>query len=282
MNDAAGEMRQKRRTSHARWGVNALVAASVLAIACSISRRHETEMGQLYAKQIDAEWPVVRAPEIAGYLTLLGDSLASVTGAKDVEWRFTLVNLADVNAFALPGGFIYVTRGLVERTATMDQLAGAMAHEISHVTRRHAVKQMEAAQRANVGVSLACVLTGICESTATRVGIELGGAALFAKYSRDDERQADEDGVLLVTRAGIHPEGIPRLLQRLLDERKAKPGALDAWFSTHPYEEDRIQYTSALIARLDPARVARLAIDTPRFQEFRDRVKKLEAPKKGR
>lgn len=239
-------------------------------------------MGQLYAKQIDAEWPVVRAPEIAGYLTLLGDSLASVTGTKDVEWRFTLVNFADVNAFALPGGFIYVTRGLVERTATMDQLAGAMAHEISHVTRRHAVKQMEAAQRANVGVSLACVLTGICESTATRVGIELGGAALFAKYSRDDERQADEDGVLLVTRAGIDPEGIPRLLQRLLDERKAKPGALDAWFSTHPYEEDRIQYTSALIARLDPARVARLAIDTPRFQEFRDRVKQLEAPKKGR
>lgn len=237
-------------------------------------------MGQVYAQQIDAEWPVVRAPEIAGYLTLLGDSLVSVTGSRDLEWRFTLVNLAEANAFALPGGFVYVTRGLVERTTEMDQLAGVLTHEISHVIRRHAVKQMEAAQRANVGVSLVCVLTGVCESAATRVGIQLGGAALFAKYSRDDERQADEDGIVLLMRARINPQGVPRLLQTLLDERRTSPGALDAWFSTHPYEEDRIKYTTALIAKLDSGRVAGLPTDSPRFQEFRARVKKLEAPPK--
>lgn len=281
MYDAASGVRRVLGASYRYWRVGAFVAVSLFAIACSFSRRQEAEMGRVYAKQIDAEWPVVRTPDIAGYLTLLGDSLASVTGARDVEWHFTLVNLADVNAFALPGGFVYVTRGLVERTTTMDQLAGVMAHEISHVTRRHAVKQMEAAQRANVGVSLVCVLTGMCESAATRVGIELGGAAIFAKYSRDDERQADEDGVRLVTRARISPEGIPRLLQTLLDERKVTPGALDAWFSTHPFEEDRIRYTRALIARLDSSHVARLTVDTPRFQEFRERVKRLEAPKKG-
>lgn len=263
---------------HRRERVALLLGTSLLALSCSISRRQEIEMGQVYARQIDAEWPVVRAPEVAGYLTLLGDSLAVITGTRDLEWRFTLVNFAEPNAFALPGGFVYVTRGLVERTTAMDQLAGVLAHEISHVTRRHAVRQMEAAQRANIGVSLVCVLTGVCESAATRVGIELGGAVLFAKYSRDDERQADEDGIVLLVRAGISPRGVPALLQTLLDERRSSPSALDAWFSTHPYEEERIKYTNALIARLDSGQVGRLTTDTPRFQEFRDRVKQLEPP----
>lgn len=267
--------------SGVRWEPAWLLGAVLVVASCSISRRQETEMGQVYAQQIDAEWPVVRAPEIAGYLTLLGDSLASVTGVRDLQWHFTLVNYAEVNAFALPGGYVYVTRGLVERTTEMDQLAGVLAHEISHVTRRHAVKQMEAAQRANLGVSVVCVLTGVCESTATRIAIELGGAAVFAKYSRDDERQADEDGVGLVVRAGVSPKGIPILLQTLLDERKTKPGGLDAWFSTHPYEEERIKYTNALIEKLDSSKLAALTTDSPRFQEFRERVKKLEAPPKS-
>ena len=94
---------------------------------------------------------------------------------------------------------------------------------------------------------MGCVLTGICESTATQVGIQVGGAAVFAKYSRDDERQADEDAVGLVMRAHVSPLGIVDILQKLLDERRSKPGGVSAWFRTHPYEEDRIAYTRRLI-----------------------------------
>ena len=86
---------------------------------------------------------------------------------------------------------------------------------------------------------MGCVLTGICESTAAQVGIQVGGAAVFAKYSRDDERQADEDAVGLVMRAHVSPLGIVDILQKLLDERRSKPGGVSAWFRTHPYEEDR-------------------------------------------
>jgi predicted Zn-dependent protease len=267
--------------THRPWRAASRAGLVLLAASCAISRRQEIDIGQTYARQIDAQLPVVRSPEVA-YLGVLGDSLARLTGTRDLQWRFTLVNSAEVNAFALPGGFVYVTRGLVERTERLDHLAGVVAHEISHVTRRHAVKQMEAVQRANVGLSLACVLTGVCESTVTQVGIELGGAAIFAKYSRDDERQADEDAVRLVARAGISPEGMPEFLQKLLDERKYRPGGVNAWFRTHPYEEDRIAYTTRLIRTTDPGVLAGLAHDSPRYQDFRQRVCALPAPKDKR
>jgi predicted Zn-dependent protease len=230
--------------------------------------------------QIDAQLPVVHTTAIDAYLNTLGDSLARVADKRGLDWHFTLVNSAEVNAFALPGGWVYATRGLVQRTDRLDQLAGVMAHEISHVTRRHAVQQIEAAQRANVGLTLGCVLTGICESTAAQVGIQVGGAAVFAKYSRDDERQADEDAVGLVIRAHVSPLGIVDILQKLLDERRSKPGGVSAWFRTHPYEEDRITYTRRLIdAHAAPA-LSGLTVDSPRFQEFRNAVLALPPPKR--
>lgn len=260
-----------------------MLATTLLATAgaCSISHRREVEMGALYAEQIDAQLPVVREPAIASYLQRLGDSLASIADRRGLTWRFTLVNLDEINAFALPGGYVYVTRTLVDRASTVDQLAGVLAHEISHVTRRHAVKQIEAVERANVGLTLVCVLTGACQSTAAQVGIEVGGAAVFAKYSRDDERQADQDAVRLVVRAGISPLGIPAMLETLLKERRTNPGGLDAWFRTHPYEEERIRYTRSLIGEWPADSISQLTTDTPLYRDFRDRVGALPPPKRA-
>lgn len=274
-----------RRVLRARLGGRALATVLLAVLApggCSISHRREVEIGADYARQLDARLPVVRSAEIAGYLQRLGDSLASLADRRGLAWRFTLVNLEDVNAFALPGGYVYVTRALVDRAATMDQLAGVLAHEISHVTRRHAVRQIEAVERANVGVTLVCVLTGACQSTAEQVGIEVGGAAIFAKYSRDDEREADQDGVRLVVRAGISPLGIPAMLETLLKERRSNPGGLDAWFRTHPYEEERIAYTRTLIAQWSAEQLAALTTDTPLYRDFRARVQALPPPEKSR
>lgn len=273
-----------RRVLRARLGGRALATVLLAVLApggCSISHRREVEIGADYARQLDARLPVVRSAEIAGYLQRLGDSLASLADRRGLAWRFTLVNLEDVNAFALPGGYVYVTRALVDRAATMDQLAGVLAHEISHVTRRHAVRQIEAVERANVGVTLVCVLTGACQSTAEQVGIEVGGAAIFAKYSRDDEREADQDGVRLVVRAGISPLGIPAMLETLLKERRSNPGGLDAWFRTHPYEEERIAYTRTLIAQWSAEQLAPLTTDTPPYRDFRARVRALPPPERS-
>ena len=229
-------------------------------------------MGAEYSTELNKQLVLISDPELNRYLTLLGDSIARPADTQGLSWHFYLVDSKEVNAFALPAGYVYVTRGLIERTTTVSQLAGAMGHEIAHVTRHHAARQMERMQQANVGVTLACVLTGVCGSEAVRLGVNVGGAAVFAQYSRDDEKQADEDAVANVVRAGISPRGIPVLLEKLLAERKERPDALSTWFASHPSEEARIADTERLIAALNSDVLSRLVGDTPNFQRFRSRL----------
>ena len=108
--------------------------------------------------------------------------------------------------------------------------------------------------------------------------IQIGGAAVFANFSRQDEAEADEVAVAYVTRAGIDPRGIPAMFRILLEERQRSPSGVDAWFSSHPLEEDRIAATEALIAQIDPAILATLTMDTRNFQLFKQRVASLPPP----
>ena len=233
-------------------------------------------MGQQYVAQINSQLPIVQDPEINRYINVLGDSIARLTSRTDIpEWHFYIVDSKEVNAFAVPGGFIYVNRGLIERTQAMDQLAGVLGHEIGHVVRRHSIKQMQQQQGANIGVTLACVLTNICNSQASQAAIQVGGTALFASFSRKDEAEADEEGVRNVVRAGISPNGIPEMFQILIDERNRNPSAVEGWFATHPLEEDRIADTEKLIATYDPAILRSLTEDSRNFQTFKARVRAL-------
>src|SRR5207247_7192535 len=124
-----------------------------------------------------------------------------------------------------------------------------LGHEIGHVVRRHSVKQMEKAQGANIGLILGCTLINICGGGVANAAIQVGGSALFAKFSRDDERQADEEGVKNTIRAGISPRGIPEMFAILLAERQRNPSAVEGWFASHPGEEERITRANAMIAR---------------------------------
>jgi predicted Zn-dependent protease len=253
------------------------LALAATTAGCAISTQQEVQMGTEYAQQINAQLPIIKDPEVVRYINVLGDSIAKLADDRTLDWQFFVVNSPEVNAFAVPGGYVYVNRGLVERAQKMDQLAGVLGHEIGHVVRRHSVKQMEQAQGANIGVTLACVLTQICNNQATAAAINVGGNALFAKFSRDDEAQADEEGVKNTVRAGIDPRGIPEMFQILLNERERSPSSVDAWFATHPLEEDRIQATQAQIARIDPAILNTLTKDSQSFQAFKQRVRSLPA-----
>jgi len=255
------------------------VTLTTSATACAtISTQQEVQMGQQYAQQINAQLPIVEDAEVNRYINVLGDSIAKLSDNRNLDWHFFIVNTDEVNAFAVPGGFIYVNRGLIERADKMDQLAGVLGHEIGHVINRHTVKQMQKQQEANVGVTLACILTNVCNSQASQAAINVAGSALFAKFSRQDETEADEVGIQYVTRAGIDPRGIPEMFRKLLEERQSAPSALDAWFSTHPTEESRITDTNALIAKIDPLILNSLTKDSPNFHAFKDRVHALPAP----
>lgn len=246
--------------------------------ACSVSNDQEVAIGKQDSDQINAQLPLITDPAVTGYVDQLGQAIAAKTSRADLAWHFYVVNTAEVNAFALPGGFIYINRGLIEQTDKLDQLAGTIGHEIGHVVRRHAVDQIEKQTGANIGISLACTLTRICQHAATQVVISTAGSALFAKYSRQDESQADSEAVVNVVNAGIDPRGIPELFEILIRERQRAPSRLDAFFASHPLEEARITATRQQIAHYDPATLDKLARDDAGYHAFKYAVANLPAP----
>lgn len=259
-----------------RWGRRERQAAVIFALlaptACAVSTQQEVELGQNYAQQLNRQLPLIRDPEVERYINVLGDSLARIADPRGIDYTFYVVNDAAINAFAVPGGFIYVNRGLIERSPELRQLAGVLGHEVAHVVRRHSIKQQQKGQATSVGVTLGCILLNACTSGAEQELINLGAGALFAKFSRADEADADTEGVKYLVRAGIDPRGVPEMFRILLQARQREPGAMEAWFASHPLEEDRIEATSRLVEAYAPAVLNSLTRDTPGFQAFKRRV----------
>jgi predicted Zn-dependent protease len=252
-------------------------AAAFALVGCEVSQEREVQYGRQSAEQINSQLALVRDPIVTNYVRDLGLSIARTTPRADLDWQFFVVNSREVNAFALPGGFIYVNRGLIERAQQLDELAGALGHEIGHVVRRHSVEQMEKQTGANLAVGLGCTLTRLCNSDVAQAALQVGGAALFARYSRTDEAEADSEAVLNVIAAGVDPRGIPSLFRRLIEERRSAPLRIAAFFASHPLEEDRIVATQREIAALDPRQLEGLRVDDPSYQAFRAHLKSLPA-----
>ena len=259
--------------------VSALVVVTTTAAGCSsVSQQQEVQIGQQTAAQVNAQLPMLRDPVVDGYVNTLGQTIASRTARADLQWQFAVVNTNVINAFALPGGFIYVNRGVLAQASNESELAGVLAHEIEHVVRRHSVKQMEQVQQANVGVGLVCVLTRVCENQAAQAAIQVGGSAVFAKFSRADEVQADEGGFQNVIRAGINPRGMLTFFQKLLaEEQSGGSGGASAWFSDHPGTQDRIADIQRMLAATPASQIASLRTDSPQFQQMKQRLAQLPA-----
>jgi beta-barrel assembly-enhancing protease len=261
--------------------MNRLLLAATVALltsACSVSQDQEVAIGKQDADQVNSQLPIVTDPPIADYIQTVGESIAKTTSRADLDWHFYVVNSKQVNAFALPGGYVYVNRGLIESADKLDELTGTLGHEIGHVIERHSVKDIQTQQKANLGLAVVCTLTSICHSGLTRTAVQVGGTALFARHSRLDELQADSEGVVNVTRAGYDPQGIPDLFQVLLKQREYQPTVVEGWFASHPLEEARIAKAKALIADTKPASSGGLIVDTPGFQAFKRRVSELPPP----
>ena len=266
-----------RRGSRSRGARCALPLLLALG-ACAVSEEQEAALGEQTASEIAAQLPLVRDPAITEYVSELGLALARRTERPDLEWRFFVVDSDDVNAFAVPGGYVYVNRGLITRAGSLRELAGVLGHEVNHVALRHSAEQLESQTRTQVGVGLVCSLTGWCEGAAAQVAINAAGAAWFARHSRGDEAEADSAAVETLVRAGIDPAGVPLMFAQLLAERRMRPAGVAQWFASHPLEEERIEATRALVERLDPALLDGLVEDTPAFHAFKDRVAALPPP----
>jgi len=257
-----------RLGARVRGRASALLLTALL-LGCEVSQDEEVQLGRRNAEQVDAQLPLVRDPVATSYVQQLGTSIARTTERSDLEWRFRIIDSREVNAFALPGGFIYVNRGLIERTDQLDELAGVLGHEIGHVVQRHSVQQLEKQTKTGVAVEIGCRLTDLCNSDVARAAIQVGGAALFARYSRQDEAEADSVALEYVIDAGIDPRGIPSLFEKLIEERRRSPMRIEGFFASHPLEEDRIVATQREIASLDPSTLQGLRQDDPSYQQFK-------------
>ena len=252
------------------------LAAAALLAGCGVSTQQEVELGQQEAQQVNAQLPMVQDAVIQNYVNTLGQRIARTTSRNDLNWQFQVVNSSVVNAFALPGGFIYVNRGVLERASNSSEVAGVLAHEIEHVVRRHSVKQMEQAQGANVGVGILCALTAVCNNGVAQAAINVGGTAVFAKFSRTDEVQADEGGFNNVIRAGISPRGMLTFFQKLLaEEQQGGNSNVAAWFSDHPGTQDRIADIQRMLNQVPASQLNSLQVNESGFTTMKSRLNQL-------
>ena len=258
-------------------GVVAMLALAGAAACATVSQQQEVEMGAQTAQQVNAQLPMLRDNVVDSYVNSLGNAIASKTSRADLQWHFAVVNTDVINAFALPGGYVYVNRGVITRASNESELAGVLGHEIEHVVQRHSVKQMEQAQGANIGVGLACALTRVCENQAAQAAIQVGGTAVFAKFSRADEVQADEGGFQNVIRAGMNPRGMLTFFQKLLAEEQGGSSSSSAWFSDHPGTQDRIADIQRMLDQTPATKTSALRTDSPTFQQMRSRIASLPA-----
>jgi predicted Zn-dependent protease len=253
-----------------------LAACLSLGACGGISQQQEVDLGAQQSQQVEAQLPMLHDATVDAYVNSLGRSLASHTSRADLAWHFAVVNTDVINAFALPGGYIYVNRGVLSRASNESEVASVLAHEIEHVVRRHSVKQMEQVQNANIGVALACTLTNVCENQAAQAAIQVGGTAVFAKFSRADEVQADEGGFNTMIATGIDPHGMLTFFQKLLADEQSGGSNVSSWFSDHPGTQDRIADIQRLLSD-NAGRLGGLRTDSQSFQSMKRRLAQLPA-----
>jgi hypothetical protein len=239
----------------------------------------DVEMGKDASKEVEKKLLILNDSVTQRYVTDLGLSLAKNTDMPNLPWQFKVVNSSDVNAFALPGGFVYVNRGLIETAETEGELAGVLGHEISHVTLRHGTNQLSKAYLAQAPLAiLGGVLGGGWQAAITRLGASFVINSLFLRFSRTDETQADIKGTQLMTRAGYNPNQMAKMFETLQHLQGRNPSKVEEFFSDHPSPEHRIERIDEEIAKLP--RDGGGKVTSRRFESIRDRLKAMPpAPK---
>lgn len=204
-----------------------------------VSTEQEKEIGRATDKQVIQQFGLYENQALQGYVTSIGKSIVPHTHRPELNYEFKVVDSPAVNAFAVPGGYVYFTREILAYFNNEAQLAGVMAHEIGHITARHSAQLITRSQLAQLGLGIASILSEDFRRFSDLAGV--GVQLLFLKFSRDDERQADQLGAEYATKEGYDTGQLADFFQTLDRLNPGNTGGLPGWFSTHPSPGSRIK-----------------------------------------
>ncbi len=247
--------------------VSGLIGCGVVSQINLFTDQEEIQLGKNFSGQIEKEIQVYQDPVVTTYIVELGQYLAKHSKRKGITYHFKVVDTDVVNAFALPGGYLYVNLGLIRASETESELAGVIAHEIGHVVGKHGAEQLTKQLGLSAMVEL---VLGKDQNQIEKIVAGIVTTGTLIKYSRDDETEADEYAVQEMYDAGIHPEGIATFFEKLLKLQKNQPSQIEQIFSTHPPTDERIINVRSRIAALPPK--SNLRRDSSRFQQIKRRI----------
>ena len=227
----------------------------------------EVELGKQFSQEIEKEVRIYNDSVITAYIDALGQQMARVSKRNDITYRFKVVDSEDINAFALPGGYLYVNLGLIRASGTECELAGVLGHEIGHVVGRHGAQALTR----QLGITAVTqLILGEAPDKLAELAADVVATGAMMKYSRDAEREADGFAVQEMYDAGINPEGLATFFEKLHQLRRQQPSQLEQFFSSHPQSLERVANVRAQIANLP--RKYGLRKDSSRFHQIKTRL----------
>ena len=238
------------------------------------SLEHEIALGKGLAQEVERSSKLIDDPVVVEYVNRVGQNLVRNSDAR-VPFTIKVIDSDEVNAFALPGGFFYVNSGLIMRAQEESELAGVMAHEISHVIARHGTKQATKGEMMQLAtIPLMLLGPGGWAGYGLYQALQLAIPLSYLKFSRDDEREADFLGLQYMYKAGYDPNAYVTFFERIQADEKRSPGTIPRFFSTHPPTPDRIAATQKEIARILPEKDEYI-VTTSEFDMVRARLRNV-------
>jgi len=232
-----------------------------------VSVEEEIDIGRETNAHVRKEVPELTDEETTAYISAIGQRLVRAASGPKYPYTFSVVNYREINAFALPGGPIWLHRGVIHAASNESQVASVLAHEVAHIAERHAAGQLTKGILANLGLGLLGAFlgnSGGADAAQAAAGLLTNG--MFLKFSRDDEREADRVGLELLRRAGWDGRGMVELFEILQREARSNPSSVEVFFSSHPAPQDRIEGLRADVGREHGG-----TRDTGRFQSIKAR-----------
>jgi predicted Zn-dependent protease len=239
--------------AQAQFNINRLLdsARNVGKATQEVGEKEEIEIGQDMASQLLGAAPLMANDGVQRYVNNVGRWLASQTERPDLPWRFGVLEAPQLNAFATPGGHIFITRGLLERMKSEAELAGVLAHEISHVLKKHHLKAIQKGAQMELAGAAVSLLARQDRSTPNREKLLAAGSELFSRgLDKSDELEADRLGVVIAARGGYDAYGLPSVLQTL-QAMNPEDSGVALMFKTHPAPAERLDALERMQPTLD-------------------------------